>query len=392
MKTVLILLLCLSLVSCQALEVVTGETQTNTPTDSPESTSIYQSFFQELSNKPLGDLFTPIFIDYKDLPGAFTLSVALVELTGDEWPEVLVAYTSDVPGAPAKTVTQVYQVQGTSLKPWGVKLPMTLQFFGLNQLFGTSEQVVGKQITRTYSGYQVIPELKQVSEASFRVVESDMMPSSKEGLDQLATVAQTMVVGTKIEDLLIGVQETTLPSVRIFNQTAYDQAKLSAVASTFDLRFINWKALDQDFLDNLSRYQENAGRAVISSMAQGEIDRLAARIDSDMQGGQVQVFSSGENRYFYLNELSVRGMKHFRLIKAQMGEDLIYFHANQPIKLIQGKTAHYPSEGSEQAKFLSIQQKMRSDISRHLLRQFLLLDAYDLAIPYVDYELLQEEE
>lgn len=352
----------------------------------------YREFFQGLIDQPMSQLMEPHFIDYKELPGAFAVSAALVDLTGDDTPEVLIAYTSDIPGADAQTYTQMYQLKGDKIVPWGQKLPITIEFYGLNQLIGTKEKHLGKQMDRTYQQYQVVPELVRVAEGSLSVIIDQLKPSDASAFEPLVSLAKTMATGSSDDDLLIMDRADQSPPFIIYNSRTFDQSRLSSLAERFDLRFISWRSLNSEFLAQLGKYFPNPDQVVSrqETMVHNEVDLMSAAIEREMQSGNVKSFTQGDNTYFYISELEMRGMRQFRLIKAIIDDTEVYLDQQIPFFMRDDERDYYLDDKLAQSKFLSLHQKLRTDVSRYLFRQFLLLDHYDWAVPLSGYELLPE--
>jgi len=393
LRYLLLLVLCLLLVGCQALPTPEQpETDQVETTESDSETAPYRGFFQQLIDQPMSQLMTPFFIDYKDLPGAFVVSAALVDLTGDEIPEVLVAYSSDVPGADALTYTQIYRLQAEQIVPWGQKIPLTIEFFGLNQLVGTSQKSVGKQTDRIYQQYQVQPEVARVAEETIRVITETKRPTSLEGFDQSVSLAKTMASGSTEGDLLVMDQAEREPPFIIFHTKTYDHDRLSRLAERFDMHFVDWRRLDSRFLADLDQLYANVTWAADrhQESSHNEIDLMVAAIEREMQGGSVRSFSRGENTFYYVPELEMRGMRQFRLIKAIIDDTEVYLDQQLPFFLRDDIGEYYPDDASARDKFLSLRQKLRSEVSRQLFRRFLLLDSYDRAVPLSGYEFVPE--
>lgn len=395
MKYIFLVLLCLGLVGCSGSVTpeITSEPLTTNETAKQVSAPItpYLNFFQELIDRPLSEVMSPHFYDYKELPDAFVLSTALVDVTGDDRPEVLVAYSSDVPGAEAQTYTQLYRLEDGALASWGAKLPVTVNFYGLNQLIGTTERVSGKQIDRAYHQYQVSPEVTKVGEGSLRVIAQNQKPSEVGDYDQLITLAKTMATGTADSDLLVMDQPDKRPPFLLFNDLTYDQARFNNLADKFDLRYVNWQRLNSEFVANLDKHYQNAiTPGLPEPLAKEEIDLVIAAIDRDMNSGAVRSFLIGDQTYYYLPQLDIRGMQHFRLIKAVVDGNEVYYDYHVPVYIKQGDKGHYLGDTVKQSTFLSLQQRLRSDVSRFLFRRFLLLDSYDLSIPSTNYEFMPE--
>ena len=393
MRYILVLVCCLMLMGCDILPAPTPPQEQTIEQQTAERLSAYQAFLQAMLDQPMSQLMAPHFIDYKELPDAFVVSAALVDIIGDDVPELLVAYSSDVPGAEALTYTQIYHHNGKDIAPLGTKIPLTVQFYGLNQLIGTSQRTGGKQIDRIYQQYQVVPEVLPVARGGFSVIAQPERPEDQTALDRVVSLASTMAIETGPGDLFVMDQPDEQPGFVLFNHQTYPADELSALASQFDLRFVNWQRLSQTFINQLAKYYQNAGRAVLPPAPdKAEIDQIVSQIERDHAAGLTRSRLIGDNTYYYIPELSIRGMEQFRLVKALIDGWEVYLDYHVPIYMHDGEIAYYLGDETKQAVFLSLLQRLRSDMSRNLFRRFLLLDSYAKAVPLANYEFVIEEE
>lgn len=391
LRFISLLLLCLLLAGCQVLP---GFNQAATPTEANEDPlSVYRSFLQGIYDQPMAEIMAPHFVDYKDLPNAFIVSAALVDIAGDKVPEVLMAYSSDVPGNQALTYTQIYQYDGKKIVPLGTKIPLTIQYFGLNKLIGTAETVSGKQWDRIYQEYQMSPDVTKVAEETISLIAQNQLPNDQESFYHAVSLAKTMAAGTTSNELMIMDQPEQNPGFILFNTKTYDSNRLSKLIATFDLRVVNWQRLSQSFIDTLDKYYLSAGIATLpEAPTKFDVDALVLAIDREMNSGVVRELRVGSNIYYYVPELSIRGMQHVRIIKAKIDGLDVYLNHRQPIMIKQEDNTYYLGDEAKQSTFLSLLQRLRSDISRESFRRFLWLDAYDKAIPLVNYEFMSVEE
>lgn len=393
MRYILLLVGCLMLVGCQILPAPMATEVQTTEQQTAERLSAYRDFFQNMLDQPMSQLMAPHFVDYKELPDAFVVSAALVDIIGDDVPELLVAYSSDVPGAEALTYTQIYHHNGKDIVPLGTKIPFTIQFYGLNQLIGTSQRTSGKQVDRIYQQYQVVPEVLPVARGDLSVIAQPVRPADQAAFDHAVSLASTLAVGTAAGDLFVMDQPDEDPGFILFNHQTYPSDSLLAQANQFDLRFVNWQRLSQTFINQLDKHYENAGRAVLPPAPdKADIDQTVRQIDRALSGGMTRSWLIGDNTYYYIPELSIRGMEQFRLVKAVMDGWEVYLDHHVPIFIHDGEIKYYLGDETKQAVFLSLLQRLRNDVSRDLFRRFLLLDSYAKAIPLANYEYVTEEE
>lgn len=393
MRILTILMLVLVLCACTAIPNMkpTAESPEQAPLTVTESdTDPYALFFEQILAGDKIALFKEYFNDIQaDNASNYLISAALVELTGDREPEILLTMTNDTVRATAQSFTQIYRLKEAAFVKFGDKLSGMPAFFKTGRLLLTRADAWQNQGSHQYQLVDIAQEVRVIESGDYRYYYATADLTERVKFEDLVTLSKTSVIGSTDENIHVIRLEDTLINLIMFNDKEYSFEKAKAMVQRLaDMKRVNLQPLTDAYFEALPDYKRDQSNAQVvpEDPARDLADQYVRATDAKLTDQSLKRIQVGENTYVIESTQLTMSTDLFKVIAGSVNGKDVFIRNNLPVYYRSNKRGYYADDRNLSQAFAEIKKQLETDITRYYLSEFFLTDVYSGTLPWPLYQ------